>query len=156
MSNVVWHRLISKDKNKIMDFLDYFEKEIEEAKKEIKISGLLVNVIDSLPSYHDVRYSQLQDVESVLEVLENEIKAKKTEKYKQFLEHYKRNLSSTDVNRYVEGDPDVVALYELVTEISYIRNKLFGIVKSLEMKHYGLGNVTKLQCAGMENVRIDL
>lgn len=150
----MWHREINADTSKVLEFVDYFSSELVEAKKEVKQSGVIVNVLDKLPSYHEHRYSQLQEIESVLEIMDTKIEQKKTEKYKKYLEHYNKVLSSTDVKRYVEGDIEVVELIQIRVEVSYIRNQFFGIIKSFEMKHYALGNITKLRCAGIEDASL--
>lgn len=151
---MIWHREIRDDTSKVLDFVDYFNNELKEAQREVKQNGLLVNVLDKLPGYHEQRYSQLQEIEAVLEIMDTKVEEIKTEKYKKFLEHYNRVLSSTDVKRYVEGDIDVVQIMQLRTEVSFIRNQFFGIIKSFEMKHYALGNITKIRCAGIEDATL--
>jgi len=87
--------------------------------------------------------------------LEIELKQIETEKFKHFLEHYKRQLSSSDCKRYVDGDKDVAELNELINEVAYIRNQYTSIVKSLEMKAFQLNNIVKLRSAGIEDARLD-
>lgn len=150
-----WHWVIKDDKSKIFDMVEYFENELVDARKEIKQIGLIETVVQKLPAYHETRFSQLQEVETVLEVLEIEMKQLEAEKFKQFLEHYKRQLSSADCKKYVDGDAEVVALSLLIADVAYIRNQLTGVVKSLEMKSYSLGHIVKLRTAGIEDARLD-
>lgn len=150
-----WHWVIKADKNKLIDMIEYFDKELEEARKEIKQVGIIENIAAKLPSYHENRFGQLQQVESVMEVLEIEMRQLEAEKFKHFLEHYRRQLSSSDCKKYVDGDKEVVELAELINEVAYIRNQYVGIIKALEMKAFQINNIVKLRTAGIEDSRID-
>ncbi len=150
-----WHWIIKDDKSKIIDMVEFFETELEEARREVKQVGVIETIAQRLPAYHENRFSQFQQVEAVLEILEIEMRQLESEKFKMLLEHYKRALSSSDCKKYVEGDPDVVALAQLITDVSYIRNQLSGVVKSLEMKAFQLNNIVRLRTAGIEDARID-
>jgi hypothetical protein len=149
-----WHWIIKDDKTKILDMIDFFEKELEDARREVKQAGVIETIANNLPAYHELRFSQLQQVESVLEILEIEMKQLQAAKYKLLLEHYNRQLSSTDCKKYVDGDPDVCALSELLVDVSYIRNQLMGVVKSIEMKAFQLNNIVRLRAAGIEDARL--
>ncbi len=150
-----WHWIIKDDKSKILDMVEYFESELEDARREVKQSGVIEKLSQQLPAYHELRFSQLQQVETVLEILEIELKQLESEKFKKFLEHYNRQLSSSDCKKYVEGDPDVVAVNEMIADVAYIRNQLLGVVKSLEMKAFQLNNIVRLRTAGIEDARLD-
>lgn len=150
-----WHWIIKDDKSKILDMVEFFEEELEEARREIKQVGLIEQIAQKLPAFHELRFSQFQQVEAVLEILEIEMKQLESEKFKNLLEHYKRALSSADCKKYVDGDPDVVALSQLIADVSYIRNQLAGVVKSLEMKAFQLNNIVRLRTAGIEDARLD-
>lgn len=150
----MWHREIKKDLNKIIDMVDFFEIELEQARKELKESGIIENVLQRLPAYFEIRFAQLQELEAVMELLEIDQKKRESEAYIKFLEHYKRALSSSDVKRYIESDKAVVEIAELINEVAFIRNQYHGVVKSLEMKSFQLGHVVKLRTAGIEDATL--
>jgi len=150
-----WHWVIKDDKTKIVDMIEFYDGELEEARREVKQIGIIEKLAQQLPAWHESRYSQLQQLEAVLEVLEIEMKQLESEKFKHFLEHYKRQLSSSDCKRYVEGDKDVAELAELINEVAYIRNQYTSIIKSLEMKAFQLNNIVKLRAQGIEDARLD-
>lgn len=150
-----WHWIIKDDKSKVVDLVEFFEEELEQARREVKRVGIIEKIAQELPAYHETRYAQLQQMETVLEFLEQEMKGLEAEKFKHFLEHYKRQLSSTDCKKYVDGDKDVVELSLVIAEVALIRNQLAGIVKSLEMKAFQIGHIVKLRTAGIEDARLD-
>lgn len=154
MSNILWHRVVKADNSRIIDMVDHFENELIEARKEVKQVGVIETIVQKLPSYLETRFSQLQEIETVLEIMEIEMRKLESEKYKMFLENYKRQLSSSDVKKYIDGDSEVVALSELIVEVAYIRNQYTSVVKALEAKGFALGHVVKLRTAGIEDSTI--
>ena len=150
-----WHWIIKDDKSKLIDMITFFDAEIEEARKEVKKIGIIEKIAQEIPGWHETRLSQLQELEAVLEMLEIEMKQIQAEKFKYYLEAYRRALSSSDCKKYVDGDKEVCELYELINEVSYIRNQYSSIVKSLEMKAFQLNNIIKLRTAGIEDARLE-
>lgn len=150
-----WHWVIKDDKTKIVDMIEHFNEEIEEARREVKAIGIIEKLSQQLPAWHESRLSQLQQLEAVLEVLEIEMRQLTAEKFKMFLEHYPKALSSSDCKKYVDGDKEVCELSELINEVAYLRNTFTSIVKSLEMKAFQLNNIVKLRTAGIEDARLD-
>ena len=152
---VVWHRIIQKDKSKILDFVAFFEAELEDAKKEVAIKGNIEKLIASLPGIFEHRFGQLQQIEAVLEQLENEMRKLRSEKFREFLEAYARQLSSSDAWRFVDGVDDVADMSEFINEVAYIRNQFLSITKALDQKSFMVGHVTRLRTAGLEDVNLD-
>ena len=52
---MVWHDVIKNDRSKIIDFIEFFEKELIKAKDEIEINGLIEKCISSLPGIVEIR-----------------------------------------------------------------------------------------------------
>ena len=147
---IAWHREIQKDKTKIVDFVRYFEIELDAAKKEVKIEGIIEKELSALPGVFEHRFSQLQAVEAVLEQLENEMRKLRSETFRFFLEKNNKALSSSDAWKYCDGDKDVAELAELINEVAYVRNQYLSITKSLDQKGYMIGHITRLRTAGLE------
>lgn len=154
MTQTAWHREIQKDKSKVLDFVQYFEKELQDAQKEVHIKGNVEDNIARLPGIFEHRFRQLQAIEAVLEQLENEMRKLKSETFRMFLEKYQRQLSSSDAWKYVDGERAVVDLAELINEVAYIRNQYMSIAKALDQKSFMLGHITKLRQAGLEDASI--
>ncbi len=136
------------------DFVDYCNSELSTAATEVKIKGIVEKNIAALPGIIEYRYNQLQMVEAVLNYLNIETKKLKSKHFKRYLENYQRALTSRDVDRYVEGEPEVVNMELLQNEVALLRNKFLGIIKGLEVKQWQLGNIVKLRVAGMEDASV--
>jgi DNA-directed RNA polymerase subunit F len=138
----------------ILEAYEYFEKELEDARKEVNIRGSLEKASASLPGIVEYRYSQLQEVEAILEHLNIKFHKLKNTKFRGFLEHYNKSLSSRDAEKFAESDEEVVTLTELINSVAFIRNKYLGIMKGLDNKSFQINNITRLRCAGLEDAEI--
>ena len=149
-----WYNTISKDISKIPDAILYFNNEYDQAKKECRIYGNLEKASAALPGVVEHRFQQLQEIEAILEYLNIEKRKLRSQHFKKYLENYQRALSSRDVEKYVDGEADVVDFDKIVNEFALLRNRWLGITKGLDQKQWQLTNIVKLRVAGMEDANI--
>jgi hypothetical protein len=151
---MAWYAKVSKDIAHLPGCLDYFYNEIEEARKEVKIHGNVEKASASLPGIVEQRFNQLQEIEAILEYLNIELRRIRSKSFKKFLENYQRALSSRDVEKYVEGEADVVDMEKIINEFAMLRNQWLGIIKALDIKQWQLSNIIKLRAAGLEDITL--
>jgi len=149
-----WYSKVSRDVNEIPAAIQFFENELISARKECKLSGNVEKAAASLPGIVEHRFNQLQEIEAILEYLNIELKRLRSSFFKKYLENYQRALSSRDVEKYVDGEDDVVDYEKIINEFALIRNKWLGILKSLDQKQWQITNIVKLRVAGMEDATI--
>lgn len=149
-----WYSEISRDIGKIPSAIAYYEKELAEARQEVKISGNVERAAAALPGIVEHRFNQLQELEAILEYLNIELRRLRSSLFKKYLENYQRALSSRDVEKYVDGEPDVVDFEKVINEFALIRNKWLGILKAIDSKGFSINNVIKLRVAGMEDASL--
>lgn len=151
-----WYRqiVLNEDLSKINDCIDYFEKELEEARKECKIKGSLEQAASRLPGLFEYRYSQLQEVESILEYLNIELKKLRSMHFRKYLEAYDKILSARDAEKYIDGEDDVVVWNKILNSIALIRNQYISITKALDQKNWLIGHIVRLRVAGIEDATI--
>ena len=152
MSN--WYTRISVNLGEIPDFIQHFESELENAKKEVKVYGNVEKNIAAIPGVTEHRFNQLQEVEAVLNLLNIQLKKIRRKHFQKYLEAYNRALTSRDAEKYAEGEDEVIDMEVLINEVAYLRNKFLGIMKALESKNFMLGHITRLRAAGMEDITI--
>jgi hypothetical protein len=150
----MWYSKVSKDLNELPSCLEYYYDELVTAQKECKISGNIEKISSSLPGIVEHRFNQLQEIEAILEYLNIELRRLRSKTFKKYLENYQRALSSRDVEKYVDGEADIVDFEKLINEFALIRNKWLGIIKSLDIKQWQMSNIIKLRTAGMEDVTL--
>jgi hypothetical protein len=134
--------------------IDYYELQLAEARLECGLRGNVEKHSRDMPGIVEHRFNQLQEIEGILEYLNIELRKKRTEHYKKFLEHYNRALSSRDAEKYVDGVDEVVDLQHIVNEFALVRNKFMGLIKAIDTKGYQINNIVKLRAAGLEDVSL--
>ena len=147
-----WYNEVSRNLDKIPDCVAYFDKELLEARKQCKIYGNLEKASAALPGVVEERFSQLQQLEAILEYLT--LRRLRSKTFRKFLENYNRALSSRDAEKYVDGETDVVDMTKIVNDFALIRNQWLGITKGLDQKQWQITNIVKLRVAGMEDADI--
>ena len=149
-----WYSEIARDVSKISDAIDFFEKEIIEARQEIKLKGNVEKASAELPGIVEQRFSQLQEIEAILNYMNIELRRLRSSYFKKYLENYQRALSSRDVEKYEDGESDVVDFEKIINEFALLRNKWLGILKGIDQKQWQITNIVKLRVAGMEDATL--
>jgi hypothetical protein len=149
-----WYSRISRDITEIPSAIQYFEDELQSARLEVKISGSIEKAAANMPGIVEHRFNQLQELEAILEYLNIELRRLRSQYFKKYLENYQRALSSRDVEKYVDGETDIVDYEKIINEFALIRNKWLGVLKALDQKQWQITNIVKLRVAGMEDASI--
>lgn len=149
-----WLNIIRNDMSRIVDAIDFYENEIQDAKEELSLKGSIEKHTRDMPGIVDYRFYQLQEIEAILEFLNIELRKIRSREFKKFLENYNRQLSSRDAEKYIDGVDEVIDMHHLVNEFALIRNKMQGIIKSLDQKSFSINNIVKLRTAGLDDVSL--
>jgi hypothetical protein len=149
-----WYSKVSTDIAHLPSCINHYYSELEEATREVKIFGNIEKASAILPGIVAQRFNQLQEIEGILEYLNIELRRLKSKTFKKYLENYQRALSSRDVEKYVEGEADVVDMEKIINEFALLRNQWLGVIKGLDIKQWQLSNIIKLRTAGMEDVTL--
>lgn len=152
--SINWLRRIKGDIGEILPAIDYYEKELEQARAENTLRGSVERNSRDMPGIVEHRFGQLQEIESILEYLNIELRRIRSEKFRKFTEHYNRALSGRDADKYVDGEPEVIDQQHLINEIALIRNKYIALTKSLDTKQWQINNIVKLRAAGLEDISL--
>jgi len=149
-----WYSEISRDISRIPDAIDFFERELIDARSEVKLKGNVERAAAEMPGIVEHRFNQLQEIEAILEYLNIELRRLRSSFFKKYLENYQRALSSRDVEKYVDGEADVVDYEKVINEFALMRNKWLGVLKALDQKQWQITNIVKLRVAGMEDASL--
>ncbi len=149
-----WYSKISRDISEIPNAIQHFEDELVTARSEVKLVGNIERAAASMPGLVEHRFNQLQEIEAILEYLNIELRRLRSSYFKKYLENYQRALSSRDVEKYVDGEADVVDYEKIINEFALMRNKWLGVLKALDQKQWQITNIVKLRVAGMEDASL--
>ena len=145
---------VARDINKIPTAIKFFEDELIDARSEVKLKGNVERAAAEMPGIVEHRFNQLQEIEAILHYLNIELRRLRSSYFKKYLENYQRALSSRDVEKYVDGEADVVDYEKIINEFALMRNKWLGLLKGLDQKQWQITNVVKLRVAGMEDASL--
>ena len=149
-----WYSQVSRDISQIPGAIQHFEAELNQARAEVKLKGSVEKASSEMPGIVEQRFNQLQELEAILEYLNIELRRLRSSFFKKYLENYARALSSRDVEKYVDGEADVVDYEKIINEFALMRNKWLGVTKALDQKQWQLTNIVKLRVAGMEDASL--
>ncbi len=149
-----WYSEISRNIGKIPDTIKFFESELQDARVEVKLKGNVEKAAANMPGIVEHRFNQLQEIEAILNYMNIELRRLRSSYFKKYLENYQRALSSRDVEKYVDGEADVVDYEKIINEFALLRNKWLGLLKGLDQKQWQITNVVKLRVAGMEDASV--
>jgi len=150
----MWYSRVVANLAAIPDFIQYYEQELDSAKREVTVYGNIEKSLANLPGLTEHRFNQLQEIEAVLNYLNIQLRKIRRKHFQKYLEGYNRALTSRDAEKYVDGEDEVIDFETIINEVALLRNKWLGVLKGLESKNYMLGHICRLRTAGMEDSTI--
>ena len=150
----MWYSKVTSSLSNIPDFIAHYEAELEQAKRDCKIGGLVERNIKELPGLTEHRFNQLQEIEAVLNYLNIQLRKIRTKHFQKYLESYARALSSRDAEKYVDGEDEVIDFETIINEVALLRNKFLGVMKGFDSKNFMMGHIVRLRTAGMEDISV--
>ena len=75
-----WFNEVRKDISNIIPAIDYYEKQLNEARLDCSLKGSIEKHSRDMPGVVEHRFNQLQEIEAILEYLHIELRKIKTEK----------------------------------------------------------------------------
>jgi hypothetical protein len=150
----MWYSQVVADLGRVPDFIAHYEVELQSAKADCRVSGVLERNIKELPGITEHRFNQLQEIEAVLNYLNIQLRKIRRRHFQKYLEGYARALTSRDAEKYVDGEDEVIDYETIINEVAYLRNRWLGVMKGLDTKQWQMGHVVKLRTAGMEDITL--
>lgn len=148
----MWYSRVVADLSAIPDFIAHYEAELNAAKDDVRLRGIVEKNITALPGITEQRFNQLQEIEAVLNYLNIQLRKIRRRHFQKYLEGYARALSSRDAEKYVDGEDEVVDFETIINEVALLRNKWLGVMKGLDSKQWMAGHIVRLRTAGMEDI----
>jgi hypothetical protein len=150
----MWYSKVVADLSNIPDFIAHYEHELEDAKRDVRLSGLVEKNITALPGITEQRFNQLQEIEAILNHLNIQLRKIRRRHFQKYLEGYARALTSRDAEKYVDGEDEVIDFETIINEVALLRNRWLGIMKGLDSKSWMSGHIVRLRTAGMEDIQV--
>ncbi len=151
----MWYNRIATDISVLPDAIDWFQKQLETAWVETKIIGSIEKNAQELSGVMAYRFGQLQELEAVLKFLNIRYDKIRSDHYRRYLERYQRELSDRSIEKYIDGEDDVITMSTLINEVALVRNKYLALIKGLDVKQFQISNIVRLRIQGMEDAHLD-
>jgi len=150
----MWYSRVTADLGAMPDFIAHYEQELDNAKRDCRVGGVIEKNITNLPGITEHRFNQLQEIEAVLNYLNIQLRKIRRKHFQKYLEGYARALTSRDAEKYVDGEDEVIDFETIINEVALLRNKFLGVMKGIEQKSFMMGHMVRLRVAGMEDLTI--
>jgi len=150
----MWYSRVVADLSNIPDFIAHYENELVDAKRDVRLGGLVEKNITALPGITEHRFNQLQEIEAILNHLNIQLRKIRRRYFQKYLEGYQRALTSRDAEKYVDGEDEVIDFETIINEVALLRNRWLGIMKGLDSKSWMSGHIVRLRTAGMEDIQV--
>jgi hypothetical protein len=151
----MWYNRIVENLAEIPSAIDYYNSELDSAKNEPKISGKLEKNSQELSGITSHRFGQLQEIEAILKHLNIKYDKMRSDHYRKYLERYQRDLTDRSIEKYIDGEDDIVNMNMIINEVGLVRNKYLALMKGLEIKNWQISNIVRLRVVGMEDANLD-
>lgn len=150
----MWYSRVVASLDELPDFIQHYERELDSARNDCRVGGVIERNIKELPGITEYRFNQLQEIEAVLNYLNIQLRKIRRKHFQKYLEGYARALTSRDAEKYVDGEDEVIDYETIINEVAYLRNRWLGIMKGLDSKQWMSGHIVKLRAAGMEDITL--
>jgi len=153
-SKINWFYEIQKDASKLPRCLEYYNERYNEIQPLTEVKGRLSSEEAQLGYITSIVQSDWATLDALYENFNILLKQQRSQLYKKYLETYQRSLTSNDVKNYIDGEPAIVSLQQILNEINLTRNKFIGLSKGFESKNFQLNNLTKIKSMGLDLVEM--
>jgi len=151
----MWYYKVVNNLGEIPAAISFYENEITTGYIECKLSGSLERNSQELSGIMSYRFGQLQEIEAILKYLNIKYDKMRSDHYKKYLERYQRELSDRSIEKYIDGESDIVDMSVLINEVSLVRNKYLALMKGLDIKNWQITNIVKLRVVGLETTTLE-
>lgn len=151
----MWYDRVQRDMAEIPSAIDHYNRELESAKNEPKIIGNIEKNAQELSGIMSYRFGQLQEIEAILKYLNIRYDKLRSDHYRKYNERYNRDLSDRSIEKYIDGEDDIVSMSTIINEVALVRNRYLALIKGLEQKSFSISSIIKLRVVGMEDAHLD-
>jgi len=150
----MWYNRVANDIGEIPNAIDYYNHELESAQDEARIKGGLEKAAQDLSGIMAHRFGQLQDIEAILKHINIRYDKMRSDHYRKYLERYNRELTDRSIEKYIDGEDDIVGMATIINEVGLVRNRYLALIKGLDVKQFQISNIVKLRVVGMEDAHL--
>ena len=150
----MWYNRVVDNLGEIPTAIEFYNRELSSAQDETRIRGNVEKNAQELSGIMSYRFDQLQELEAILKFLNIKYDKMRSDHYRRYLERYQRDLSDRSIEKYIDGEDDIVGMAMIINEVSLVRNRYLALIKGLDVKQFQLSNIVRLRIVGMEDAHL--
>jgi len=105
-------------------------------------------------AWHLYYESRRAEMSSLVKFFDAKTAAVRGQLFKKFTEHYNRDLSDRQKDKYIDNEQKYLDQIEVYLEIKEIYEKYEAVCNAFQSRGYALNNITKIRVASLESVII--
>lgn len=129
-----------------------YEAELNNAEQDLEIKGKTLERANrenpSLYSYYDQRRMELK---TLVDYMDNQVQRSRGRLFKTFTENNNRELSDRAKDKYIDGEPAYLDMYEIYLEVKDLYQQYDSVVEAFKLRGYALKNITQIRVSQLEN-----
>jgi len=140
------------------DLIEQYSQLIDEEqlKKEIAIRGKVLEHANSEQASLLFYYSsRKEEIKTILRHVSNKVTALRGKHYRNYTEHYSRELNDRQKDKYIDNESDVVMYNEVLCRIEELYGLYDAVVEAFKQRGFSLRNITESRVRSVENSIID-
>jgi hypothetical protein len=127
----------------------------EEVAKRLRIKGKVLETANTEQSgwqyYYETRKAE---VHSLVKWLEAKLAAVRGKHFKKYTEHYSRELSDRQKDKYIDNEKEVLAQLEVYLQAKELYEKYEAVCDAFKSRGFALRNITEIRIRSLEDTII--
>jgi len=133
----------------------HFDRLYEDIRKHFNVGGkVIIDVGWKIAGLSDTVYASWSELKAIAQLVDLRRDVAEGKARYKYVEHYNRQLSVAQVEKYARVDPDVVAIEEISIHLKFITDKWEGLSKGIERLHHNIRMIADMRRAGMDDATI--
>jgi hypothetical protein len=139
---------------KLPEVLEEYEQALDTKTVEdnLRIKGKVLETANSEQPgwllYYDSRRAELY---ALMKWLESRLAAVRGKYFKQYTEHYSRELSDRQKDKYIDNEQQVQVQLELYLQVKELHDRFQAVVDAFQARGFALKNITELRIRSLED-----
>jgi len=143
---------VSNDLTKILTYLTKYDEELEKAEPLFKLEKQRLELLCRTHPQYLARYDQLlAEIKSLEDIVQLRLEQEESKHWKKYNEGYPRQLTARDIQAYISGEKEVVAIKEILLEVQSYKMQFNAIVEAFKSMGWSLNNIVKLRVSELQD-----
>lgn len=143
---------VSSDLTKVLDYLSKYDDELTKVEPLFELKNQRLELLCKTHPQYLARYDQmLGEIKSIEGIVQLRLEQEESKHWKKYNEGYPRQLTARDIQSYISGEKDVVAIKEILLEVQSYKLQFTAVVEAFKSMGWSLNNIVKLRISELQD-----